>query len=298
MIKKINIFLAIVFAALFGLKGLKEIKTARERDAAASAAAPVRAERAGSALAPNVYYEHWAYFAAEDPISNRNGILLDTLRAIFPNARFQMLQGGAEDFARKLREDPHALVAGFGKHPAFEGCRAAATPMAYGKVILMTLRSNPWRYEGEESLDHVRIVTDPVYLDYAVLRERHEKLGDDSPLFRVAAPGTTQMELAAMVENGEADAFVAGGDSGNKGVAVDTMSMKLLQRFRKSAEIGRDNALLYVSSVDKEFEKGVLDAYEAGMRRIEDSGERKRIFEYYGMVPAQLPPVAEEEGTP
>lgn len=297
MIKKLNIVLAVVFVLLFGLKGLKEIKVARERNAAA-APAPVRVERPGAAFAPNVYYEHWSYFAAEDPISNRNGILLDTIRAIFPKARFKMLPGGAEDFARKLREEPNAIVVGFGDHPAFAGCRAAATPMAWGKIILMTLRSNPWRYEGEESLDRVRIVTNPVYLDYAVLRERHEKLGDDSPLLRVAPPGTTQMEMAAMVEAGEADAFVAGGDSGNKGVAVDTMSMRLLQRFRKSDEIGRGDALLYVSTLDPEFEKGVLDAYEKGMRRIEASGERRRIFEYYGMVAAPLPPLPEEEGTP
>ena len=297
MIKKLNIVLAVVFVLLCGLKGLKEIKVARERDAA-EAPAPVRVEQPGAAFAPNVYYEHWSYFAAEDPISNRNGILLDTIRALFPKARFKMLPGGAEDFARKLREEPNAIVVGFGDHPAFAGCRAAATPMAWGKIILMTLRSNPWRYEGEESLDRVRIVTDPVYLDYAVLRERHKKLGDDSPLLRVAPPGTTQMEMAAMVEAGEADAFVAGGDSGNKGVAVDTMSMRLLQRFRKSDEIGRGDALLYVSALDPEFEKGVLDAYEKGMRRIEASGERRRIFEYYGMVAAPLPPLPEEEGTP
>ena len=201
-------------------------------------------------------------------------------------------------FAKKLREDPHAVVAGFGAHPAFDGCRAAATPMAYGKIILMTLRSNSWRYDGEKSLDKIRIVTDPVYLDYAVLRERHARLGDDSPLFRVVPPGTSQMELAAMVEAGEADAFVAGGDSGNKGVAVDTMSMRLLQRFRKSAEIGRGDALLYVSTLDANFAQDVLDAYEKGMRRIEASGERRRIFEYYGMVPAPLPPLPSEEGVP
>ena len=297
MIKKINIFLAIVFAALFGLKGLKEIKTARERDAVADAA-PSRAERAESALEPNVYYVHWAYFAAEDPISNRNGVLLDTIRAIFPKARFKMFDASAEEFVAKLREDPHAIVAGFCAHPAFEGCRAAETPMAYGKIILMTLRSNPWRYEGEKSLDKLRVVMDANYLDFEVLRKRHERLGDDSPLLRVVSSETTEMEQAAMVESGEADAFVTGGDSGNKGVAVDTMSMRLLQHFRKSAEIGRDNALLYVSSLDKEFEKAVLDAYEAGMRRIEASGERKRIFEYYGMVPEPLPPLPSEEGTP
>lgn len=294
MIKKINIALAIAFALLFALKGLKEIKTARERNPAAGAAAAA-AQPAGSKLAPNVYYGHWSYFAAKDPISNRNGILLDTLRAIFPDARFTELHGGPEAFAEKLRTDPHAVVAGFGRHPAFDGCRVAATPMAYGTLILMTLRSNPWRYEGEESLDKLRIVSDPVYLDYGVLRKRLERLGEGSPLFRVASPGMSKMEQAAMVEAGEADAFVASGDIGNKGVAIDTMSIRILQHFRKSAEIGRDDTLLYVSALDGDYARDVLDAYEEGMRRIERSGERRRIFEYYGMVPRPLPP---EDGAP
>lgn len=289
MIKKINIFLAVVFALLFGLKGLKEIRNAREREAAAEAVSSEE-ERAGSELAPNVYYVHWAYFAAEDPISNRNGVLLDTIRAIFPKARFMAFDGSPGDFAAKLREDPRAVVAGFGVHPAFEGCRAAATPMGYGTCILMTLRSNPWRYEGEESLDQLRIVTHPAYLDYSALRKRHERLGDDSPLFRVVPPETSKMEQAAMVESGEADAFVASGDAGNKGVAIDTMSIRILQHFRKSAEISRDDILLYVSTLDEQFARDVLDAYEEGMRRIDASGERSRIFEYYRMVPRPLSP--------
>lgn len=288
MIKKINIVLAILFAVMFALKGLKEIKADRERNAAANPA-PAKAAKAETELAPTVYYVHWTYFAAEDPLSNRNGVLLDTLRAIFPKARFVLFGGSVEDFAAKLREDPHALVAGFGAHPAFAGCRAAKTPMAYGSYILMTLRTNPWRYEGEKSLDKLRIVTSPDYLDCEVLRKRYEKLGGDSPLFRVASPETSKMEQAAMVEAGEADAFVAAGDAGNKGVAIDTMSIRILQRFRKSDEIGRDDMLLYVSTLDEKYSQDVLDAYEAGMRRIEASGERRRIFEYYRMVPDPLP---------
>lgn len=296
MIKKLNIVLAILFAAMLGLKGLKEIKASRERDAAAAtAAAPAGAERAETTLAPNVYHVRWAYFAAEDPMSNRNGVLLDTIRAIFPNATFKVVKGEVEDIARKLREDPHGVVVGFGPHPEFAGFRSAPTPMAYSKVILMTLRSNPWRYEGKKSLDKLRILVDSDFLDYPVIRERFDKLGGDSPKFRVVPLDMSALEQAALVEAGEADAFVASGDAGVNGVAVDTMSMRILQHFRKSDEIGRGDALLYVSTLDEKFAQDVLDAYEAGMRRIESSGERARIFDYYGMEAPPLPP---EEGKP
>ena len=287
MIRKVNIILAVAFAAVLGLKGIKEIKAARNNRASAPDA-PALAGGEESLLAPHVYYVHWTYFAVEDPLSNRNGILLDTIRAIFPKAKYTLLRGEPSEFVKKLREDPHAVVVGFGGHPDFNGCRAAATPMAFSKVILMTLRSNPWRYEGDASLDKVRIVMNSTFLDYKVLRERHERLGSDSPMLRVFPPSTSQAELAAMVESGKADAFAVGGDRGREGFAVDTMSVRILQHFRKSAEIGRGDVLFYVSTLDEGFAKSVLDAYESGMRRIDASGERRRIFDYYDMTPVPV----------
>ena len=289
MIKKINIIMVVAFVALLGLKGLKEAKAARSRRGTTTANVPVETRQAPEVPPPHVYYVHWMYFASEDPISNRNGILLDTVRAIFPGATFSQLRGGPEQSVQKLREDPHAVVVGYGRHPAFEGCRAAQTPLGYGKFILMTLRSNPWRYTGPDSLDKLRIVMLSECLDYKELRERHERLGPDSPLLRVFPQTMTPMELAAMVEEGRADAFVTGGDHGNaSGIALEATSVRILQRFRKSPEIGRGNVLLYVSSVDKDYSDRLIAAYEAGIRRIDASGERRRIFDYYGMVP---PPI-------
>ena len=47
--------------------------------------------------------------------------------------------------------------------------------------------------------------------------------------------------------------------------------------------IANDGTMLYVSGKEPEFEKRVINAYEVGIRRIEKSGERRRIFEYYGV---------------
>ena len=292
MIKKINIIMVVALVALLGLKGLKEAKAARSRRIASAANVPSETRQIPAIPPPHVYYDYWMYFSSEDPISNRNGILLDTIRAIFPGATFSLLRGGPVQSVQKLREDPHAVVVGYGHHPALEGCRAAQTPLGYGKFILMTLRSNPWRYTGPDSLDKLRIVMLSDCLDYKELRERHERLGPDSPLLRVFPETLSPMELAAMVEEGKADAFVTGGDHGNGGgVALEATSVRILQRFRKSPEIGRGDILLYVSSLDKGYSDRVIEAYEAGIRRIDASGERRRIFDYYGMVP---PPIGKK----
>ena len=291
MIKKINIFLAIVFAAMFALKGLKDFKA--NQAARATAKPPVQKTAKAEALPPvHVYYTHWEYFCAEDPISNRNGLLLDTIRAIFPNAKYTLLHGDTEMFAQKLREDPNAVVVGFGAHDALREFRHSTLPMAWSKIILMTLRTNPWRYTGEASLDNLRIVVASDYMDFKVLKDRKARVGPDSPLLRVL-PGDTDAllsELAAIVESGDADAFVESGDSGNHGIAADMRSIRLLQRFRKSDPIGYSDMLFYVSSLDEAYANRVIEAYDAGMRRIEASGERRRIFEYYGMIPASLQP--------
>ena len=292
MIKKINIIMVIALVAMLGLKGLKEIKSARSRDRASAAPAQTETCQETSVPPPHVYYIQWLYFACENPVSNRTGILLDTVRAIFPGATYTLLRGSPELAYEKLREDPRAVVVGYGEHPALKGCRAAPTPIAYGKFILMTLRSNPWRYTGPDSLDKIRIIMAADSLDYRDLRERHERLGPDSPLLRVFPLTTSPMELAAMVEEGKADAFVTSGDYGrNTDIAMEATSVRILERFRKSPEIGRGDALFYVSSKDKEYSDRVIEAYEAGIRRIDASGERRRIFDYYGMVP---PPIGKK----
>lgn len=291
MIKKLNIFLVIVFAAMFALKALKDFQAERAAKTAAEQAAAAAKPTAKEALPElHVYYTPWEYFCAEDPISNRNGMLLDTVRAIFPNAKFFMLRGDTEVFARKLSEDPNAVVVGFGAHADLEEFRHSDLPMAWSKIILLTLRTNPWRYTGPESLDDVKIAVASDYMDFQVLKERYERFGPDSPLIRVL-PGDTDSlmaRLAEMVESGEVDGFVESGDSGNYGIATDMRSIMLLQRFRKSDPIGYSDMLFFVSSKDAELADRILSIYDAGMRRIEASGERRRIFEYYGMVPKPL----------
>ena len=292
MIKKLNILLAVVFAAMFALKAFRDFKAERAASAAAEQAASAKTLKQDTSPVLNVYYTQWEYFCSEDPISNRNGLLLDTVRAIFPNARFFILRGDTEQFARKLREEPNAVVVGFGAHVAFKEFRHSDLPMAWSKIILFTLRTNPWRYTGPDSLDGVKIVVASDYMDFDVLKDRYERFGPDSPLLRVLPSDTdsSMAKLAAMVESGEADGFVESGDSGRYGIAADMRSMRLLQNFRKSDPIGKSDMLFFVSSKDAAFADRVLEMYDAGMRRIEASGERRRIFEYYGMTPEAPPP--------
>lgn len=298
MIKKINIALAVAFAVLLALKGVKSLMP--ERGKAAASAAKTEVRKGGDAPAVNVYYSNWTYFAQEDRISNRNGVCLDTLKAIFPNAVFKNLHmAKMAEYVSILANDPAAVLCTFGDHPDLKGFPMAPTPIAYSKIVLYTLRSNPWRYTGPESLEKLKIATTRDFLDFAFIRDLYERLGEDSARLKVYPTSTTEAELENAVESGEADAFVATGVKMHNALSADAAqqrsSTSRLKRFRFSSEIASDHVYLHTSSVDPEMSKRIIDAYEAGMKRIEANGERRRLFAYYDFIPE---PVAEAPAKP
>ena len=284
MIKKINVALAIAFAVLLTVKGLKQLKDAATARSATRQNVAAAQQADVSSLAPHVYYGYWAGYTLENPISNRNGILLDIVRAVFPKATFSHVHGNVEAFAKIMQEDPNAVVVGFGNHPELKKYQSAPTPLMHCPLVLMTLRTNPWRYKGAASLDELRIVADEAFLDYKVIRDLRARVGKDSGRLRLVPSTVTKVGLAEIVEKGEADAFVMADLMNVEGATLDGLtSLRFLQRFRKSKVIANDGTMLYVSGKDADFAKCVIDAYEAGIRRIEKSGERRRIFEYYGV---------------
>jgi len=282
MIKKINIALLIAFVAMLAMKGLKGLKEASAKRAVAQDRTAEQSEE--SQLAPRVYYGYWAGYTLENPISNRNGVLLDIVRAVFPKATFRHIHGDVKDFAKVLREDSHAVVVGFGSHPALEEFQSAPTPLMSCPLVVMTLRTNPWHFDEVKSLDGLRILADEAFLDYKVIRDLHGRKGQGSGWLRIMPSTATKVMMAEMVEKGEADAFVMADLANVQGVTIDGLaSVRFLQRFRKSKVIANDGTLLYVSGKDAGFAKSVLEEYEAGVRRIDKNGMRSRIFEYYGI---------------
>ena len=284
MIKKLNVALLIAFAAVLAAKMISGLVP---KNVGTVPASPVtaKAEVSGEPRL-HIYYVRWLNYAVENRITNRNGVLLDTMRAIFPHAEVHYLSGDVSGFAKVLAEDPAAVVVGFGAHPALEHSVRAPTPMARASLVVRTLRGNPWRYTGPESLDKLRIVVGEALLDYEAMRSRLKRFGEGSDRLQIVKEGTSLGDVAAMIEAGKADAFVATGEAST--ASQEMTSARVLQRFRTSRPIANDPVLLHVSGLDPEFAKSVVDAYESGLRRIDANGVRKRIFDYYGMTPNHL----------
>ena len=283
MIKKVNFLLITVFAAMLALKGVKVFKSNKETKS--QVIKTTSSERQNvSQLSPHICYGYWAGYSVENPISNRNGVLLDTMRAIFPNATFRNVHGNVKEFAKILREDPQAVVVGFGEHPDLQSIKRAPTALMQCPLVVMTLRTNPWHYKGPSSLDSLRIVANEAFLDYKVIRDLRERHANDTNFLRLVSASVSKVELAEMVEKGDCDAFVMAKSKDDNGLLMDGFaSMHLVRNFRSSDEIGSDGTFLYVSGLDADLAKRTIDEYETGLRRIDANGERRRIFEYYGM---------------
>ena len=285
MIKKINVALAIAFAVLLTVKGLKQLKDAATAQSATRQNVAAAQQADVSSLAPHVYYGYWAGYTLENPISNRNGILLDIVRAVFPKATFSHVHGNVEAFAKIMQEDPNAVVVGFGTHPELKKYQSAPTPLMHCPLVLMTLRTNPWRYKEVASLDELRIVADEAFLDYKVIRDLQERAGQDSKRLRIMPSTVSKVVMAEMVAKGEADAFVMADLAKVKGAAIDGLaSARFIQHFRKSKPIANDGTLVHVSGKNAAFAKSLVEEYEAGLRRIDKNGMRRRIYEYYGLA--------------
>lgn len=281
MIRKVNIALAVLFVAMFALKGLKTVMQSGE----APVAREESAETSGdvSDIAPHVYYEYWAGYTLENPISNRNGVLLDMVRAVFPNATFNLVHGDVSNVVERLRTDSRAVVVGFGDHEALAEFPVAPTPLMRCPLVLMTLRTNPWRYTDFSSLTNLRIVASDAFLDYTDIRRLKELTGRGGAHLSIMPDDVTKVAMAQMLLKGGADAMVIADLHNAEGASKDGLtSMRFIQSFRKSSVVASEGTLLYVSGLDADFTKRVIDDFESGIRRIDASGELRRICEYYG----------------
>lgn len=276
MIRKINLVLFTVFLALLGAKAFKNAlvkRRAQQPTAVEAVASDV------SKLAPHFYYVSWTGFSGMNPVSNRNGVLLDILRTIFPKASFTRFEGNVTELAAKLNADPSAAMPVCGDYPELNQCPKAKTPLCEAELVLLTARANPWRYKDESSLDALRIGVLSDMKEFPLVRRLRERWKDQPERLTVLPSASTVSDISAKFEGGTINAFFWTGGAG--ACAVDVSSAFVLQRVRMSKPIAKTPVILHASSQSPEKSAELLRDYEAGMVRLERTGALRRIREYY-----------------
>lgn len=274
MIKKINAALIVVFLAMFGLKALIEL---RKSSPATAVEPPVAAAEGVSDLSPTVYYRKWNPYNWDNPISRHKGFLLDQVVAIFPRARLVCIDNylSSETPLTMLAKDPSAVAVEYGAAINTNGYPMSETPLGWYRVCVFTRRDNPWRYKGTKSLEQISIVCDSEFLDCAEILDMQKRGAG-----RITVSGKLDADVWKAVADGKYDACL--GTYANNYLRQATSSDEILQNFRRSDPIGKVHLQLIVSNLDTNFAARVIREYEKGMKRIQATGIRRRICEYYG----------------
>ena len=281
MIKKLNTVLFVALLLLLGLKMAKDkLADVPSAPTAVVPSAPVR----NAEFAPTVYYVTWAPFAISNPVTKRNGYLLDLVRIVFPNARFVRVYGTARDLAAKLREDPSCVLCEHGEHPLLKDSVLAPTPLLRREISVYTVRSNPWVYDGVASLEKLCLSVTEDDLDSKVVRAHYEKFKDDPKRVRFFT-GTLRDnvdwrdELMSKRIDGYVNTRLVSVKSSLLGALAEQMLWASI-----SEPIDTVDVRLTVSSRDPNYARQLIDAYERGLKEAEASGELRRLRDYYGIT--------------
>lgn len=281
MIKKLNTVLFVALLLLLGLKMVKD-KLAAAPSAPTSVAPSARVRNAE--FAPTVYYMTWAPYAISNPVTKRNGYLLDLVRIVFPNARFVRVYGTVRDLAAKLREDPSCVLCEHGEHPLLTDSVQAPTPLLSCEISVYTVRSNPWAYEGVSSLEKLCLGVTEDDLDSKVVRAHYEKFKDDPKRIRFfsgAKRDNTDWrdELTSKRIDGYVNTRLLSVKSSLLGALAEQMLWASI-----SAPIDTVDVRLTVSRRDPNYARQLIEAYERGLKEAEASGELRRLRDYYGIA--------------
>lgn len=282
MIKKLNIVLLAAVLALVLAKFAVGLKTAASSAAVAAPARQAVAADADEAIAPTVFFETWVPYAVENPTTERNGYLLDVIRAVFPRARFVRTSLSVERTRELLSADADAVCAIYGDHPALADLPRAPTPLMEVEMVVYTRRSLAWTYRGEKSLAALRLGVAEDYLDSPGVRGYVERMAGTTNAVQVFKEGSAfaRNDFLA-IDRGAVDGVVrtpVGSAAANLGLTAE-----LLVRYSVSPAIDRASVFLTVSSADPARAKRIVEAFERGMKRVEASGELRRIRAYYGL---------------
>jgi len=274
MIKKINIALVVVFILMMLLKMLS---SGRKEAESTLLETPVEiASEDVSQLAPRVYFSWWPPFCKIDPISKHNGFILDQMRAIFPNAEFVEVPDtcSLEDVLQQFRQDPRGVVCTMGDSIALNEFSKAPTSFAWFVLRVLTPRSSPWKYTGPDSLKRLRLCGESALMDSHLVQQLIKDRGIKFVFMKFS-------EVMPAFERGEIDGVLEAGSSDWADSAYDMSSFEY-EKIRYSPPLEKVQLVFRASNCDTNFAAEVIRDYEAGFKRIKESGIRRRICEYYG----------------
>ena len=202
-----------------------------------------KSENCAKIITPTVYYTSWVPYAIENELTNRNGYLLDLVRAVFPTTRFVRLYGDTSVVAEALSKDPFGVSVMHGNHYTMEKFAHAPVPVLVDDVVVHTMRTNSWTYTGPKSLGELRLVFQDDYLICPELRKYAEANPDKVHICKTDDPAYS--DVAGEVIAGRSDGFASTKALQSDARSIGLTAVKMLA-MRASKPIGKVEILFKV----------------------------------------------------
>ena len=288
MIKVVNIVVLVFIVGMLVVSAIDKMRSAVSSSAGSSARV-VSAEEPRSELAPDLCVPYAPPYMFVDEISGRRGLFLEQLLSIFPKARLQTRASVVSvDWAlEQLKTNSRAAL----MYWCFQDpdaptnfMRCARLPLGEVPIVLLTLRKQQ-AVEPEDLAAHpeYKIGIFEELLGAAFARPFLE--AGRVKVYR----GDFDLVEKALLE-GEVVAFAS---MYQREVDKETYDPGYeMEKFRVSQPFAFEKFGLIVSTLDPAFADALIRDYEAGMHRLERTGERRRIYDYYGLPIVPLEPSA------
>lgn len=289
MIKVVNIVILVFLMVMLVVGAIDKMRSSASASAPAGSPVPVAQEEPRSELAPDLCVLHSPPYMFVDEISGRRGLFLEQLLSIFPKARLQTRESAVSDewAIEQLKTNPRAAFITLcvqDSDSTTNFMRRARLPMGEIPVVLLTLREQR-AVEPEDLAAHPE-------LKIGVFEEARDAAF--ARTFLRAGRGKVYSGDFDLVEKalreGEVAAFSLLYRRMNENDAY--AHSYGMEKLRVSKPLAVEKFGLVVSALDPAFADALIRDYEAGLRRLERSGERRRIHEYYGLPIVPLDPPA------
>jgi len=284
MIKKLNALMLVLVAVMVMAK--LALKSSRKKSVRESGETFVCAQARNAEFAPTVHYFDLPGLSLVNPLTNRNGYLLDVMRAIFPRARFEgMSVPDLAEIGEEVKRGTDTLVMAPLMVPELLeklGLVLAKTPLYNQDVVVYTLRPSEWNYTGVGSLRELKKLGMRAELArMPAMKGLVEKMGERLRIYKRGEAGYERFSQALL--SGEVDGYLMQRQNSKLAATEDGgLTGDMTFNLRCSPPVGEVPVVPAVPNADPDRAKKLIEAYERGYREIEASGELRRIREYYG----------------
>ena len=275
MIKKINVILLIVFVAMFALKFAREAVNSTAK----APVDPAPASPVDQGLDVTVYCDLVPPYMAPDVVTRHNGLLVDLLESVFPRLKvsYPTEESRTNWWHRALTTDSRAVVFASPEDERFADYPKTRSPLGSMELHLLTPRKSDRRYRPGDSFRGWRLGLDVAGCADAFVNRlvgegvltRLDVMPSDSSFQEFLRTNAFDGLLVPLFVT---DVF-----------RFEDYCTGLSEDFRCSDAVAHVACHLAVSKLDPTFAERFLREFEEGLRRSEENGERRRIFEYYGL---------------